>query len=304
MSLDGLTRGLSAVADVRVEQDLPLAPLSTYRVGGPADWGVFPRTPEALAAVVRLLRSDHQPVQILGRGSNVLIGDRGVRGVVVLLRELDRLEQRGTRLVVGAGADCTAVAARALDASLTGVEFFHWLPGSVGGAAFMNARAFDQEMSQIWRWAQVVTPDGDLTERRYAPDDFAYKRSPLQDTGEYAALLELHLAPGDATEIRARMDENEAKRRENGEMDHPSCGCVFKNDRAFGAPSGLLIDRCGLKGYQVGDACVSPRHANFVVNLGQARAADLRAVIEHVQRTVEKETGHRLDPEVRFVGEF
>lgn len=299
-----LVEGLRGLADVRVQQDLALAPLSTYRVGGPADWGVFPRTPEALAGVVRLLRAAGQPVQVLGRGSNVLIGDKGVRGVVVLLRDLEGVEVHGERLLVGAGADCTDVAAMALAASLTGVEFFHWLPGSVGGAAFMNARAFDQEMSQIWRSALVVTAAGELEERRYAPEDFAYKRSPLQETGELAALLELRLAPGAPEEIRARMDHNEQKRRDNGEMDHASCGCVFKNDRAFGAPSGLLVDRAGLKGYRVGDAQVSRHHANFVINLGGATAADVRAVIEHVQTTVEKETGHRLEHEVRFVGEF
>lgn len=300
----GLVDGLRSVAEVRVEQDLALAPLSTYGVGGTADWGVFPRTAEALARVVRLVGAAGQPVQVLGRGSNVLIGDKGVRGVVVLLRELEGIEVQGERLVVGAGADCTDVAALALGAALTGVEFFHRLPGSVGGAAFMNARAFDQEMSQIWRSALVVTPAGELEERHYGPGDFAYKQSPLQETGEVAAQLELHLTFGEPDEIRARMDHNEQKRRDSGEMDHPSCGCVFKNDRAFGAPSGLLVDRAGLKGYRVGDAQVSHRHANFVINLGQATAADLRAVIEHVQWTVEKETGYRMEHEVRFVGEF
>lgn len=299
-----LIDSLRSVADVRVERDLELAPLSTYGVGGAADWGVFPRTPEGLAGVVRLLGAAGQPLQVLGRGSNVLIGDKGVRGVVVLLRELEGIEVQGERLLVGAGADCTDVAAMALGAALTGVEFFHWLPGSVGGAAFMNARAFDQEMSQIWRSGLVVTLTGDLEERRYEPGDFTYKRSPLQETGELAALLELQLASGEPEEIRARMERNEQKRRDNHEMDHPSCGCVFKNDRAFGAPSGLLVDRSGLKGYRVGDAQVSPHHANFVINLGQATAADLRAVIEHVQQTVEKETGHRMEHEVRFVGEF
>ncbi len=307
-----LVASLRSLAEVRVEQELALAPLSTYRVGGAADWGVFPRTAEGLAAVVRLLHEAGQghghgqglPLQVLGRGSNVLIADKGVRGVVVVLRELEGIEVQGERLLVGAGADCTDVAAVALEASLTGVEFFHWLPGSVGGAAFMNARAFEQEVSQVWRSALVVTPTGELQERRYGPGDFAYKRSPLQDTGELAARLALHLAPGDRDEIRATMEHNERKRRDNGEMDHPSCGCVFKNDRAFGAPSGLLVDRCGLKGYRQGDAQVSPHHANFVINLGQATAADLRAVIEHVGRTVEKETGHRMEHEVRFVGEF
>jgi len=301
---DGLADDLAVLVGTRVEPNLPLAPLTTYEVGGPADWAVFPRTPEALAATVALLRRRGLPLQVLGRGSNVLIGDAGIRGVVLVLRELDGVEHQGNRLRVGAGADCTAVAAAALEAGLTGLEFFHYLPGSVGGAAFMNARAFKQEMSQVWRAALVATVEGELVERRFTPKDFAYKSSPVQTSSELVARLDLELAPGDPTAIQAQMRFNEETRRTNRELDHPSCGCVFKNDHAFGAPSGQLIDRCGLKGFTIGGASVSPHHANFVINLGHATAAELRAVIEHVRRVVHEQTGHLMDPEVRFVGEF
>ena len=309
------TRGLSPrlqavvallrdVPDLRLEPDLPLARQTTYEVGGPADWGALPGSPEALARAVRILRDAEVPVHVLGRGSNVLISDEGLRGVVLLLRELDCLGVRGETLVTDAGVDCTDAAAKALEAGLTGLEFFHRLPGSVGGAAFMNARAFEQEMSQVWRAAQVVTPQGRLEARRYAPTDFSYKRSPLQETGELAARLELQLTRGDPARIRAQMESNEQKRQENGELAFPSCGCVFKNDYAFGAPSGRLIDGCGLKGFRIGQAQVSATHANFVVNLGGARAADIRAVIEHVRREVALRTGHHLACEVRFLGAF
>ena len=304
MSAAALDALVAALGDVPSWRERPLAEHTTYRVGGPADLAVFPRRAEELARVVRAVRQADLPLTVLGLGSNVLIADRGIRGVVVLLRDLSHIAVDGPRIRVGAGTDCTTVAARALAAGLTGLEFFHFLPGSVGGAAFMNARAFDQEMSQVWRHARLVTPRGDLVERDYAPEMFRYKHSPLQDSGALAAELTLRLSPGDPEAIRACMARNEEKRRANGELEWPSCGCVFKNDRRFGAPSGRLIDQCGLKGFTIGGARVSPRHANFVVNAGGATAADLRAVIEHVQAEVERRFGHRLDPEVRFLGQW
>jgi UDP-N-acetylmuramate dehydrogenase len=289
---------------VRCVPELPLAEHTTYRVGGPADLAVFPRSPEQLARIQRTAAAKGLPVTLLGLGSNVLVADRGIRGVVVLLRDLAHIQVDDAVVRAGAGADCTAVAACALEAGLEGLEFFHHLPGSVGGAAFMNARAFDQEMSQVWRAARLVTPEGRLVERRFSSELFRYKHSPLQESGEIAAELTLRLTPGAPAAIAARMERNERQRRKNGEFCWPSCGCVFKNDRRIGVPSGRLIDQCGLKGFSIGGARVSPLHANFVVNAAKARAADLRAVIEHVRAEVERRTGHRLEPEVRLLGQW
>ncbi len=289
---------------MRCVPELPLSEHTTYRVGGPADLAVFPRSPEQLARIKLAVAPTGLPVTLLGLGSNVLVADQGIRGVVVLLRDLHHIQVDGTVVRAGAGADCTAVAGRALEAGLEGLEFFHHLPGSVGGAAFMNARAFDQEMSQVWHAAHLVTAEGQLVERRYSPEVFRYKHSPLQESGEIAAELTLQLAPGAPTAIAARMEQNAQQRRENGEFCWPSCGCVFKNDRRIGVPSGRLIDQCGLKGFSIGGARVSPLHANFVVNAAKACAADLRAVIEHVQAEVERRTGHRLEPEVRLLGQW
>lgn len=294
----------AALGAVPWQRDLPLAPLTTYRVGGPADLAILPRTVAELQATVKAVGVAGVPLHVLGRGSNVLVADSGLRGAVLLLRDLEGVTITGTRLVTGAGADCTRVAALALAAGLTGLEFFHFLPGSVGGAAFMNARAFEQEMSQVWVHGVQVTRAGERVERAYGPEDFRYKFSPLQDSGDLVAELTLALAPGDPEVIAARMAANEAKRRQNGELEHPSCGCVFKNDRRFGAPSGRLIDEAGLKGYRVGGAQVSPRHANFVVNLGDATAAEIRAVIDHVQAEVLRTSGFEMEPEVRYLGEF
>jgi UDP-N-acetylmuramate dehydrogenase len=288
----------------RLEPEHPLAPHTSYRIGGPAELALFPEDAEDLARAVGLLARQGRALVVLGGGSNVLVSDRGVRGVVILTDALRRLEVEGEGLWVGAGIPSHEVAEAAERAGLAGAEFLAWLPGSVGGACFMNARAYGGEVSQVLRVARVVLPDGTLRELPLAPADFSYKRSPFQGSGALVAEARLALRPDDPLRIRERMDRIGEERRSKHELDHPSCGCVFKNDRAIGTASGALIERCGLKGHRLGDAQVSPYHANFVFNLGAATASEVRAVIEHVQRTVEAETGHRLELEVRLLGEW
>jgi UDP-N-acetylmuramate dehydrogenase len=299
-----LVRELAAAGVTALEHDLPLAPHTSYRIGGPAELALCPRDPGELARAVALLARHAVPFVALGGGSNVLVADRGVRGVVVLTAALRRIEVQGDSLWVGAGVSSHEVAQAAQRAALSGAEFLAWLPGSVGGACFMNARAYGGEVSQHLRAALLVTRDGSLHERALGEGDFGYKRSPFQDSGELVAEARFDLRPGERAAIQARMDFIGEERRAKHELDHPSCGCVFKNDRAIGIPSGALIERCGLKGFRIGDAQVSPHHANFVLNLGRASAREVRAVIEHVQRTVEAQTGHRLELEVQLLGDW
>lgn len=299
-----LLRELDAAGVGGIEQDHPLAPHTSYRIGGPAELALSPRDPGELSRAVALLARHAVPFVALGGGSNVLIADRGVRGVVVLTSALRRVEVQGDSLWVGAGVSSHEVAEAAQRAALAGAEFLAWLPGSVGGACFMNARAYGGEVSQVLRAALLCARDGALHERSLGEGDFGYKRSPFQGSGELVAEVRLALRPGERAAIQARMDWIGEERRAKHELDHPSCGCVFKNDRAIGIPSGALIERCGLKGLRIGDAQVSPHHANFVFNLGRASASEVRAVIEHVQRTVEAQTGHRLELEVQLLGEW
>jgi len=298
--IDELRRRLQG----RVERDLPLAPLTTYGIGGPADIALFPASRRDLERAIGLLHERGLPWVVLGGGSNVLVSDRGVRGAVLLTTGLARIEVRGGAVVAEAGAQSHAVAVAAQRAGLTGAEFLAWLPGTVGGACLMNARAYGGEVSQILRRARVVTPAGDAEELTLEPGQFAYKRSPLAGRGLVIAEVTLELAPGDPAAIQAAMDGIEVRRRANHEMDHPSCGCVFKNDYSIGISSGQVVDRCGLKGYAVGAARVSPHHANFVINTGGASAVDVRRVIEHVRAEVERQTGHRLELEVQLLGEW
>jgi UDP-N-acetylmuramate dehydrogenase len=282
----------------------PLGVHTTYGTGGAADLALFPVDAAELGAAVQLLNEAGVGWCTLGGGSNVLVSDLGVRGAVVLTDGMKQLSVKGRELSVGAGLTSHAVAEAARDHALSGAEFLSWLPGSIGGACFMNAKAYGGEISKVLRRAEVVTPAGDVRGLKMIPCDFSYKTSPFQGTGDVICRATFQLRPGRAAQIGARMDEIGQSRKSKHELDHPSCGCVFKNDRSIGVPSGALIEQAGLKGYQVGDALVSPHHANFVFNTGAASSAQLRQVMEHVKRTVQERTGHVLNFEVQFIGQW
>ncbi len=284
-----------------VALDHPLAPYTTYRVGGPADLALSPLDAEDLAAAAAELWRCGQGFEVLGGGSNVLVSDRGLRGVVVLTGGLRALRVQGARIVAGAGVPSHDVAEAARAAGLTGAEFLTRLPGSVGGACFMNARAYGGEVAGVLCQARLVGRDGAARDVPCRGADFGYKRSPFQGSGEVIVEVTLALRPGDPARIAARMAEIAASRDERHELEHPSCGCVFKNDHRVGVPAGQLIEACGLKGLREGDAVVSPHHANFVLNLGGASAAQLRRLIERVRQAVQQQTGHRLELEVRLL---
>jgi UDP-N-acetylmuramate dehydrogenase len=295
---------LRAALRGEVHEELPLAPRTHYRIGGPAQLAVLPVDADDLALTARLAAAAGAPLCVLGGGANVLVSDRGVRGVVVLTSALRALSVEGRELSAGAGLPSHEVALAALAAGLSGAEFLAHLPGSIGGACTMNARAHGGEVSQVLARATVVSRGGERRRVDVSPAEFAYKRSPFQGSGAIVAEATLTLAPGDAEAIRAQMEQIGRERRSRHELDFPSCGCVFKNDRRFGAPSGQLIERCGCKGLRIGDAQVSEHHANFVFNVGRATASDVRRVIEAVQRTVRERTGFELEPEVQLVGDW
>ena len=303
-ALRDLADELRGVMSGVVVQDLPLAPHTHYAAGGPADLALFPEDAAGAAAALGLLRRRGCPATVLGGGTNVLVSDRGVRGAVVLTTALATLEVEGHELRAGAGVQSHAVAVAAREAALTGAEFFTCLPGTIGGACYMNARAYEGEVSGVLARAVTLTHDGGTRRPQLSPEQFAYKRSPFQGSGEVIAEVTLALAPGDGAAIGARMDQIETSRRQRHELDYPSCGCVFENDHSVGVPSGALIDRCGLKGYRRGDAMVSPHHGNFVFNTGQASAAELRAVMDHLRDAVAATTGHTMEFEVQFLGDW
>ncbi|MBN1241400.1 MAG: UDP-N-acetylmuramate dehydrogenase [Spirochaetales bacterium] len=294
--------------DARLAFDEPLSAHTTFRIGGPADAWVEPRTEAAMSALVAALRASGLPWVVLGGGANVLASDSGFRGVVVTTRALASIERDGPVVRAGAGARVTELVAATIDASLAGLDFAAGLPGSVGGAVYMNARCYDREFADVLSAVRRLDRDGSLREDAIERGAWAYKRTPFMGGGEHDGSIVLgasfRLEPGDAAALKARARELEADRRAKGHFDHPCAGSMFKNDRGFGRPSGKILDELGFRGRRIGDAAVSEKHANIFVNLGSARAADMKALVDSARAAALEAFGFKLEPEVVFLGDF
>ena len=280
--------------------DEPMSKHTTFGVGGPADVFVTPDSVDEAAATVCACRKLGVPYFVLGKGSNLLVSDEGFRGVIVALDKLNGIEVAGTTIECEAGASLGSVAERACELGLCGFEFAGGIPGTVGGACFMNAGAYDGCMADVLRSVDVLDANGEVC--TIDADDLAlgYRTSRVRTEGLVVLRARIELASGDPQEIRAKMRELNRRRKEKQPLEYRSAGSTFK--RPEGHFAGKLIMDAGLKGYAVGGACVSTKHAGFVVNTGGATAADVRSVISHVQDEVERQFGVQLEPEVRFLG--
>jgi len=293
--------------------DEPMSAHTTFRIGGPADALVAPADRASLLALLGAARREGIPCFILGGGANVVVADRGIRGIVVDTRLLSGTAREASGgdslLVAGAGTVVDRLVEAAAGLGLAGLETFYGMPGSVGGAVFMNARCYEVEMADRLSWVEHVAPSGGAVERRALdPAEWSYKRSPFQDGGPCAGHVVLaaafRLLLGDTAALRRAMGEKRADREAKGHYRLPSAGSVFKNDRKLGKPTGKILDELGMRGRRVGGAMVSEWHANIFVNAGGATAADLRALIELAQREARERLGVELEPEVLFVGDF
>ncbi len=288
-----------------VRESCPLAPYTTYRVGGCGEVVLFPHDAEELSRMIGRLAWFDEPVAlVLGHGANVLVSDAGIPGATLVLRYTDACRFEGDLLVADAGLAADTAAQVARNAERTGLEFLAGLPGTLGGAAFMNARAFDHDLGGVLEWAELVEPTGRVKTYYPNPADFGYKRSPFMGAAAIVSRVALRTWHGDGEAIEAAMERHRAARRARGEDRVLSCGCVFQNPATREAPAGKLIDECGLKGYGTDHAWVYAGHANFIIHDGLATAAELRALFLEVQRLVLERTGVRLEPEVRFCGAF
>lgn len=287
----------------RFRLDEPMKLHTTFKIGGPADCLIFPASMEETEKVLALVNEYQLPLTILGNGSNVLVQDKGIRGVVVkFARPMAKIRHEGTRIIAGAGALLKDVSEAAAQSSLTGLEFACGIPGSIGGAIFMNAGAYDGEMKNVADTVRTVDRAGNI--HTYSRDelDLGYRHSRFQDNGEAIVEVELRLEPGDSKAIRAKMDDFTQRRESKQPLEMPSAGSTFKRPKGYFA--GTLIQETGLKGLQVGGAQVSTKHAGFVVNAtGNATAADVRGLIHEVQQRVYQKHGVMLHPEVRIIGD-
>ena len=291
---------LSARVRGEIQRDAPLAPRTAIRVGGAAELLVRPADPDALSELLRLAAELGVPVSVLGGGANTLVADAGVRGVVLKLPQDFPETAAGETLVLAAGAPIARLPARAHALGLTGMEFLGGVPGTLGGAVAMNAGTRLGEMKDIVTRVELATARG--TGFVPAADlGFAYRACRLPP-GAVVTRLEVRLRPGDVAASEAAMREDREKRRRTQPLDRPTFGSTFTNPP--GDFAGRLIEGVGLKGHRVGNATWSDVHANFVVNLGGATAADVLALIRLARARVRERFGVRLETEVRFVGEF
>ncbi len=274
---------------------------SSFRIGGAARCAVFPRMPYELMIAVRLAQDASLPYFVVGAGCNTLFDDRGFDGVVIFTKRMKRIVKNGSLWEVDAGVLLSTLAQEALKDSLTGLEFAHGIPGTLGGAVFMNAGAFGGEIKDVCiesRYYNVQTLEfGKLSG---ATQSFAYRKSFYTDHPECLITgATLSLQPGDSAEIAERMQEYKRRRSSSQPLEYPSAGSVFK--RPAGDFAARLIDVCGLKGLRVGGAEVSEKHAGFIVNRGGATSEDVKRLIEIIRERVLKETGVLLECEIRFL---
>lgn len=279
----------------------PMREHTTFKIGGPADVYVIPRSIEDLARIHRVCSDTLTPMRIVGNGSDLLIADSGVRGVVVqVLDNLSEITIEGNVVRVQAGATNREVAQAALEAGLSGFEFAAGIPGTIGGAAIMNAGAYGGEFRDVCIELTCVDSEGDFVTVSRDAADWSYRHSMMSDEGYVVAEAVLELTPADPAGIKATMDDLQARREEKQPLEMPSAGSTFKRPEGYFA--GKLIQDSDLMGVSVGGAQVSTKHAGFVVNAGDAMAADVLGLIRHVQETVKDRFGVDLEPEVRMWG--
>ena len=279
-----------------------LAPHTTMKIGGSCDILVRVNSEEVLSGILKLCRESAIPTFILGKGSNILVSDMGWRGCVILLTdELARISVDGCTVTAFAGASLVSVCKAALENSLTGLEFAYGIPGTVGGALYMNAGAYGGEMKDVLTKCTHIAPDGTVGSFSGADLQLGYRRSVYSGKQYCITALYLQLTPGDPAQIKAAMDDKMARRTAKQPLEYPSAGSTFKRPEGYFA--GALIEECGLKGYSIGGAQVSEKHAGFVINKGGATTNDILALIRHIQETVLREKGVQLQTEVEFIGE-
>lgn len=280
----------------------PMCRHTTFETGGPAEYYFEPESIDLLAAALVEAHRRRLPVTVIGGGSNVLVGDAGVRGLVIATGKLLNVAVSGHVVWADAGVAMSDLALATAHRGLAGIERFHGMPGTVGGAVWMNARCYGSEIADTFCEAVLVTGEGAIDRYHYRPEDFGYKRSPFQSSASTIAQVRFDLSDGEPAGLEASAIECREDRRTKGHYDAPCAGSVFKNNRTFEAPTGQLLDSIGTRGLAVGGAQVSDRHANIIVNTGGATSGDIAKLISQVEERALDRLGLRLEREVVFIG--
>ena len=300
--IQSLAEELRQIPDLRVEQDHPIAPHTTFRIGGPAALAVFPANVQAAAEALRTIARSAVPHAVVGRGSNLLCADSGFAGAILFTGEMRQVEFAGTEVRADCGVSLTALAYEAGQRGLDGLAFAYGIPASIGGALRMNAGAYGGQMADVLYESTCFDMNtGEVRQLDTSAHVFAYRHSFYADHPECVALsATLHLREGNSEAICAQMQELMQRRRDKQPLEYPSAGSVFKRPEGYFA--GKLIEDCGLKGYTVGGAQVSEKHAGFIINRGNATADDVLRLISHIQTCVLTQFGVELECEVCRLG--
>ena len=287
----------------QVKMNEPLRSYTSFQIGGPCDYFIEPENMNEISQVLELCSKEDVPVFILGNGSNLLVTDKGYRGVVIhLYNNYNDVVVEGNRIRAESGITLAALSSAAAKNNLTGLEFASGIPGTLGGAVYMNAGAYGGEMKQVIKEVVAVSPEGVINTFCAEELDFGYRHSALHDSGYTALEVTLELAYGEQGSIKDMMKELNARRKEKQPLEYPSAGSTFKRPEGYFA--GKLIMDAGLSGYRIGDAMVSDKHCGFVINVGDASFEDVYQLIQHIQKTVLSRYGVELEREVRIIGEI
>ena len=282
-------------------RDVSMKEHTTMKVGGKATFMIIPESIDCIQKIITSLGSLNIPFMKIGNGSNLIFPDTGYNGVIVKIGSaLSTINIQDNIIVAMAGASLANVAHQAMEHSLTGMEFASGIPGSIGGAVCMNAGAYDGEMKQVVVETLCLNKDGSLITLKDDEHNFSYRNSRIQDEGMTCLQVRIRLKKGIKEDIQAKINDLNSRRREKQPLNYPSAGSIFK--RPPGSFAGKLIDDCGLRGSKIGGAQISDKHCGFIVNTGKATAEDIISLIEHVQNTVYKSYGVKLELEVKIVG--
>ena len=287
-------------SQINIKKQEPLSKYTFTHTGGKADWLAFPENVEQVQQLVKFVKKNDMPLTVIGNASNLIVRDGGIAGLVLIATGMNQIKVEGNNVVAQAGATYIKTTQVARDHSLTGLEFAAGIPGSIGGAVFMNAGAYGGETKFAVKSATIMLPTGEIQELTNEELDFGYRHSSVQDNHGIVLEATFELKPGDKEEITAQMDELNARRAAKQPLELPSCGSVFK--RPTGYFAGKLIHDAGLQGYTSGGAQVSKKHAGFIVNIDNGTATDYLNVIHHVQEVVKNKFGVSLETEVRIIG--
>lgn len=291
------------LSEDRVFSSEPMKKHTSFRIGGPADYFVMPKSYEEVAEAIAVCKEEQVPYSIVGNGSNLLVSDAGYRGVVIqIFREMSEVQVEGNCIRAQAGASLAKIAAAALDAELAGFEFAAGIPGTLGGACVMNAGAYGGEMRDVLVNVTVLDESGKVVKLEKADLELGYRTSIIARKGYIVLGAELELKHGSPDEIRGLMNELKEKRISKQPLEYPSAGSTFK--RPEGHFAGKLIQDAGLRGFRVGDAMVSEKHCGFVINAGEATATEVDSLMKQVSERVQEQFGVALEPEVKRLGEF